>query len=180
MGDPRNPGRQREEWDTARLYELGREIATLPNYAILSGGWAWHFMSPPHREYKILHDHKDVDIFISPESMGDAVSHLKMCGYQRIWTRFDKVSADKFTRFEKHTPGGVKVLLDVFLESPPFIEVGGYKVVEPRTLLSYYGEIHSTEDCVAVLAAKKLLDKNLPVVGSEELVNPPWKSVKAK
>jgi hypothetical protein len=108
MGDPRNPKRADEPWNLERLRVLEREVRAIAPLVTLSGGWAWHFMAPPHEELKLFHDHKDVDFF-----------------------------------------------------------------VEPSTLLSFYGDIHSTDDCVSVLAARKLLAQGLSPIGREEFVTRP-------
>ncbi|WP_160174454.1 hypothetical protein [Archangium violaceum] len=41
------------------------------------------------------------------------------------------------------------------------------------TLLTFYGDIHSTEDCVSVLAARRLLDRGIDPIGRSELVTRP-------
>lgn len=47
------------------------------------------------------------------------------------------------------------------------------KVVEPRTLLSFYSNTHSSDNCWAVLAAKKLTDAGISPLGRPELVTRP-------
>jgi hypothetical protein len=66
MADPANPARANEVWNPYRNAVLAREIEAIREFGALSGGWAWHYMSPPHVENKQLHDHKDVDLFVYP------------------------------------------------------------------------------------------------------------------
>jgi hypothetical protein len=87
----------------------------------------------------------------------------------RIWTRFDKVSRE-FYRYEKHAEGGTKILLDVFLGDVPCVQVKTVKVVAPGYLLTLYGYVHETEDCVAVRAAEKLMARGISPIGRKELV----------
>jgi hypothetical protein len=47
MGDPHNPERYGETWDPIRWKVLANEIEAVKEYGALSGGWAWHYMSPP-------------------------------------------------------------------------------------------------------------------------------------
>lgn len=172
MGDPRNPHRVLEEWSPKRLMVLQDHVEGLPSYVVLSGGWAWHYMSPPHTEYKLLHDHKDVDLFVRPQELAVLMNLLANSGFERTWTRFDSRSKD-FYRYSKIAEGDVKVILDVFCKAVPYVEVGQKRVVDPAHLITLYGEIHSTEDCVAVLAAKKLLDAGVSPIGRKELITMP-------
>lgn len=56
---------------------------------------------------------------------------------------------------------------------PPAIEVQGVRVVEPEHLLSLYGTKHSSEECWAVQAARKLLKNGISPVGRPELSQKP-------
>lgn len=171
MGDPRNPKRADEPWNPERLTVLEREVRSIAPLVTLSGGWAWHFMAPLHEELKIFHDHKDVDLFVEPERLPELIHALTQRGYTRTWTRFDATS-ENFYRYARHVDG-VKVLLDVFVRRVPSVQVGEVRIVEPSTLLTFYGDIHSTDDCVSVLAARKLLAQGLSPIGREELVTRP-------
>jgi len=191
VGDPRNPARAGEQWNPARWKVLREELEALKTLVVLSGGWAWHFMAPPHEELKIHHDHRDVDLFIEPERLVDLIQTLRGRGYERVWTRHDKHANGEFVRYARYVvpldeysfrplnepvspaykpPDGVKVLLDVFIAKVPFIEVQGFRVVEPKHLLSLYETTHSTNDCTSVVAAKKLVAKGINPVGRAELV----------
>ena len=46
-------------------------------------------------------------------------------------------------------------------------------MVEPATLLTFYGAIHSTDDCVSVLAARKLLARGISPIRRPRLVTRP-------
>ena len=171
MGDPRNPKRADEPWNLDRVRIAETELRALAPLVTLSGGWAWHFMAPPHEELKIFHDHKDVDLFVEPERLPELIHALCERGYHRTWTRFDAVS-ENFYRYARHVDD-VKVLLDIFVRRVPSLSVGDIRIVEPSTLLSFYGRIHSTEDCVSVLAARQLLAEGLSPIGRAELVTRP-------
>ncbi|HEX8705393.1 MAG TPA: hypothetical protein VF815_41555 [Myxococcaceae bacterium] len=171
MGDPRNPKRADEPWNLERLRVLEREVRAIAPLVTLSGGWAWHFMAPAHEELKLFHDHKDVDLFVEPERLPELIHALTQRGYHRTWTRFDALS-ENFYRYMRHVDG-VKVLLDVFVRRVPSVQVGDVRIVEPATLLSFYGEIHSTGDCISVLAARGLLARGISPIGRAELVTRP-------
>ncbi len=171
MGDPHNPNRIGEEWPQDRLDVQLDAIDMLKDLIILSGGWAWHFMSPPHKELKILHDHKDIDIFISPKLFDTLRSRLISNEYTRVKTRYDNPSGH-FYRYTKFFDGG-KIVFDTFVKDIEYIEVNGVKVVEPRALLALYGVEHTSAECVAVQAARKLVEQNISPVNREELILAP-------
>ena len=169
MGDPHNPKRAGELWNQDRIdYQLA-EISKIKDHLILSGGWAWHFMSPPgHKEIKTQHDHKDIDTIIKPEEFEVLRARFIELGYKRQRTQWDNPSG-KFYRYTKYYEDG-KVVFDVFLENVPFIEANGFRVVEPNALLAMYGVKHSSESCLAVVEARKLLSRGISPVGRSELV----------
>lgn len=169
MGDPRNPKRANERWPAGRLAVLERELRAVASHAVVSGGWAWHFLSPPHDELKLLHDHKDLDLLVPPRNAGALVAALKDRGYAPCWTRFDAVSTT-FRRYAAHVDG-VKVLVDVFVEAVDSVEANGVRVVAPPTLLGFYRrKVHATDDCVAVRAARELLARGVDPTNRAELV----------
>lgn len=180
MGAPHNKNRYGETWPSYRI-EHGLEILEkLKPWVVISGGWAWHFMSPAnHTEYKHAHDHKDIDLFIHPKNVPQVMQVLLAENFQKVWTRYDHLpSEENFRRYEKikllDTGKEVRVTID-FFESKEieFIEVNGWKVVEPKTLLSFYSNIHSSDKCWAVQAAIKLIAKNKQVVGNNLLIEIP-------
>ncbi len=131
-------------------------------------------MPPPHDELKLHHDHKDIDLYVVPENFRLVLERLNSRGYQHIWSRFDRFSNEKSYRYEKFIEGDetVKILIDLFLQrNVPFVEVNGFKIVEPKFLLSLYRiKVHSTDDCTAVMAARKLVAKGLNPIGRKELI----------
>jgi len=210
MGDPHNPRRYGELWDPTRWKVLANEIEAVREYGALSGGWAWHYMSPPHEEEKHLHDHRDIDMHVFPHSFPELVAVLENRGYERGKTRFDDPSGE-FIRFEKYVfvcpqcetghmeyidsvmiedeenlehmcedcgnvvlepyhPTIVKVIFDLFVHDVPTIEVDGYTVVEPSHMLTFYGVKHSSEQCVAVQAARRIQAEGGEIVKNAELV----------
>ena len=209
MGDPHNPARTGELWNPVRWNVLATEIEAIKEFGALSGGWAWHYMSSPHKDEKHLHDHRDIDIHVFPERFAEMVVVLDKRGYHRQTTRFDDPSGE-FIRFEKHIypcpqcgghgeyydssydPEGqeqfeylctaeaeehwfhnvepVKVIFDLFVHAVPTIKVNGYTVVEPNEMLTYYGVKHSSEQCVAVQAARKIQKDGGEIVGNPLLV----------
>jgi hypothetical protein len=202
-----------EMWNPTRWKVLAREIEAVKEFGALSGGWAWHFMSPPHQEEKHLHDHRDIDFHVFPKRFAELVVVLKGRGYKRQTTRFDDESGE-FIRFEKYIqccplcsseddilkapldnqegapeewscydcgngpPGGgcsfepeiVKVIYDLFVHEVETIEVDGYIVVEPNLMLTFYGVKHSSEQCVAVQAARKIQKDGGEIVKNPALV----------
>jgi hypothetical protein len=49
------------------------------------------------------------------------------------------------------------------------VETNGFMVVKPDVLLSFYRNIHSSDKCWAVMAAKDLLEKGIDPVGHPRL-----------
>lgn len=170
-------------WKQAKLIAQLDTVKSIRDYVTVSGGLAWHLMSPEHEESKELHDHKDVDLFVIPRMWPNVVSWLKSVGFQRYYTKYDNTTPG-FYRYGKseeyHPPGKtvapwmplphVKVLLDLFLEEVPFIMVRGFKVVEPKYLLSLYGVKHLSERCTAVKAARVIVSRGESPVGRPELL----------
>jgi len=161
MGDPPNPERYGELWPQHRIDWALAAIEPLQPLVVLSGGFAWHFLSPEgHIEYKHAHDHKDVDIYIPKANIGTVMGMLPGMGFEKVRTKYD--SAD-FRRYEMIVEDGdippFRVTLDLFdgdvetLETP-----SGWKVVRPDILVSYYKTHHSSQYCWAVQATQKLLE----------------------
>ena len=176
MGDPHNPARYGETWPQHKIDYYLREMTRIRPYAIISGGWAWHFLSPPHTEYKHLHDHKDLDIHVPGREVHSAISRLLAGGFKRVNTRFDgKPSAEEFRRYEAeavaHPP--FRVTVDFFVKDVPYREIDGWKIVEPETLLSMYGNIHDSGYCIAVRAARALMARKIDPQGRPELIELP-------
>lgn len=173
---PHNPARVDELWDPERVrrqLETIRWIVSECRGVTLSGGLAWHFMSPPgHPELKHAHDHKDADLFVEPEHAKGLIQSLKDEGFKRARTKYDNPSGT-FVRYVEHYEGG-KNVLDIYVERVPFIDVEQddrvYQVVEPTHLLGLYESTHSSKFCTAVVATKKLLAQGISPVGRPELI----------
>ncbi len=179
------PERRGEPWNPLRVAVMLEECKHLAPFGAFTGGWAWHFMSPPHQEVKSVHDHKDIDFFVRGDHRGMLIAFLKERGYEKAWTKYDGKSPN-FVRYMKYEQlrepmdgelETVKIILDLFTEEVPNIQVthadGDFNVVEPSVLLSFYnfdGRKHMSEHCVAVQAAKKLLEKGVSPVGHKDLV----------
>jgi len=177
MGAPHNKNRYGEKWPAYQITYPLEELTEIQDLVILSGGWAWHFMSPDgHEEYKHAHDHKDIDLFVAPKNIASVVSVLKSRGFEKAWTKYDKHhSPEDFRRYEKlrriDATLTLRITVDFFVsENIPYRRVKGWDVVEPRYLLSLYSNINSSDKCFAVQAAVKLLDAGVDPVDREELV----------
>src|SRR6188508_2128635 len=83
MGDKLDSGRFGELWNPLRLQVIEQELLAIQPYVVLSGGWAWHFLTPPgHVEYKHAHDHKDAGVFVAPPLVAPLMALLSALGYQ--------------------------------------------------------------------------------------------------
>ena len=181
MADPHNKNRYGEVWPQNKIDTFQKELEEIKPFIIISGGWAWHFMSPKgHIEYKHAHDHKDIDLFVLPENVGTVVSILKSRGFEKVWTKYDKLpSKEDFRRYEKRVEydagqTSIKVTIDFFVSAEiPYREINGLKIVEPAFLLSLYNNIHSSDTCFAVQAATRLVAQSIDPVGRPELVEIP-------
>ncbi len=177
-----------ELWNKGRIEAMVKELNRFKDLVTISGGYAWHFMSPPHEEKRSFHDHKDIDIFIKPDTMLEFMMVLNdrpwkdyEVKYERQWTKYDGKSKDfyRYTAYvDNQHPGieePIKVMLDVFVRDIPSIPVSAldgtiYNVVDPVHLLPLYEHSHSSKDCVAVQAAMKLVAKGISPVGRPELI----------
>lgn len=180
MGAPHNKERYGETWPMHKVVYGLRVLEEIKPFVVVSGGWAWHFMSPPgHVEFKHAHDHKDIDLFVEPINVAMAIVKLKDMGFNRVWTRYDRLpSAEDFRRYEKtvrYDGYQFRVTIDFFIREVPYRKItsSGIRVVEPATLLTYYSNIHSSDKCFAVQAASRLLEEGIDPVGRPELVQIP-------
>ena len=176
MAAPHNPKRYGETWPAERINACLDELSILRDLVILSGGWAWHFMSPAgHAELKHAHDHKDVDIFVRPENVVKVIGILTDHGFQKVWTKYDRLKDNNdFRRYEKMS-NNHRITIDFFVDAdvPALRLDSGWFVVEPKHLLSLYSSIHSSDACFAVQAAAKLVAKGVCPIGRKELVQIP-------
>jgi len=179
MADPHNKDRYGELWPQEKIDACLEELESIQPYVILSGGWAWHFISPEgHKELKHAHDHKDIDIFVPPEYVGLVVAILIGHGFDKVKTIYDRLKNNyDFRRYEKSVSGlhmPFRVTIDFFVRKgiEP-VEINGWKVVNPKQLLTFYSNIHSSDNCFAVKAASELMAKGINPIGREELIQIP-------
>ncbi|MBQ4802643.1 hypothetical protein J8L88_07210 [Aquimarina sp. MMG015] len=180
MGAPHNKKRYGELWPSYRIQYALEILVSLKDVVILSGGWAWHFLSPlNHTEYKHAHDHKDIDLFVDPKNVAEVMNILLENNFQKVWTRYDQLPSDEnFRRYEKtiltEDEKSVRVTIDFFVKSNiPNRMAKGWSIVEPSYLLGLYSNIHSSDKCWAVQSVIKLLDQNIDPLDREELVTIP-------
>ncbi len=114
--------------------------------------------------------------------MGDLLDN----GFQKVWTRYDYMpSEENFRRYQKTDwlANGKQIRITIdFFESKNLdtISVNGWTLVAPKTLLSFYSNIHSSDKCWAVKAAVKLLEKGQNPVGNSPLSKNPLEKGKNK
>ncbi len=176
MGDPHNPARLGELWNEDRLAVMLAELQAVGDLVVLSGGWAWHVMAPAvHAEYKHAHDHRDADLFVERGNVAALLARLKARGYERAWTRFDRLPrSEGFSRYARTAEYGgrpVKMMLDLFVEAVPSVEVAGFRVLEPSVLLAQYGGRHGSDQCFSVRIARWLRERGVNPVGHAEMAN---------
>ena len=175
MAAPHNPKRYGETWPQNKINACLNELHYIRPWVILSGGWAWHFISPPgHKELKHAHDHKDIDIFVRPDNVGLVIQMLFSRGFDKVRTRYDGLKNNKdFRRYEKIVKD-FRVTIDFFVDKDiPILNIDGWLVVEPKYLLSLYSSVHSSDACFAVRAASKLIEREQDPVHRKELVQIP-------
>jgi hypothetical protein len=157
-------------WKQEKLTEQLAVVKALGDSVVISGGLAWHIMSPDHVEAKIHHDHSDIDLFAKPERSQEVFTRLKEMGFNRYWTKY---ATPNFYRYGKTAVRGekrVKVLIDLFIGAVPYIIVNEYQIVAIPYLLNLYESTHSSKNCTAVLNAKLLLKKGIDPIGRCELI----------
>jgi len=185
MADEHNPDRYGETWAQHKIDAYIPVLESIKPFVVLSGGWAWHFLSPVgHVEYKHAHDHSDLDIMVPKANVGTVVGMLKGLGFEKVTTKYDRLpSAEDFRRYEKVVTryncgdrgwgdepydcldcptcreDSFRLTIDFFVNDVPHLQCpGGWLVVRPDELVGFYSTIHSSSSCWAVVAAKKLLD----------------------
>lgn len=173
MAAPHNTKRYGERWNSEDLAVLLTEIERTKDLGVVSGGWAWHFMSPSHDELKHAHDHKDVDIFVPPDKVWMMAQRLVERDFERVWTRFDGESDDfhRYVRFVETTKT-TKIIFDVFTgDVPSVVTLSGVTVVDPAYLLTLYGVKHSSEQCFSVQIARSLIARGINPIGRPEMAD---------
>jgi hypothetical protein len=157
-------------WKQEKLLAQIDAVKALGDTVVVSGGLAWHIMSPPHIEKKIVHDHSDVDLFAIPSRSLEVFDKLKVLGFNRYWTKYATPNFYRYGKTVQKDEKRVKVLIDLFINEVPFIEVNGFKIVEPKFFLTLYESTHSSKNCTAVLNAAILVKKGINPVGRYELI----------
>ena len=164
-----NPERYGELYDLNHLNNQMEELFKIKNWITLSGGWAWHFISPPHTEYKHLHDHRDIDIFVKPEDFTTVQLTLEGNDWYRMKTKYDN---NQFIRYEKIN-GKRKMVIDMFKGDLPSIMAKGWKVADPIHLITLYYTVHQSDHCIAVKATRELQTKGISPIDNELLIQLP-------
>jgi len=164
-----NPERYGELYDDSHLKNQMEELLLIKEWIALSGGWAWHFISPPHTEYKHLHDHRDIDIFVKPENFLKVQMTLESNDWYHIKTKYDNNS---FIRYEKIKQNR-KMVIDMFKGDLPTIEVKGWKVADPIHLITLYYTVHQSAHCIAVQATRELHKNGISPIDNELLIKLP-------
>lgn len=157
-------------WKQEKLLAQLDVVRALGNRVVVSGGLAWHIMSPSHVESKTVHDHSDIDLFAIPLYSAEVFAKLKELGFNHYWTKYATKNFYRYGKTEQYGSKRVKVLIDLFIEYVPYIQVGEYQVVEPSFLLTLYESTHSSKNCTAVKAATVLMRKGVDPVGRIELI----------
>jgi hypothetical protein len=157
-------------WKQEKLLAQLQTVDALGDNVVISGGLAWHIMSPSHIENKIVHDHSDIDLFAVPSNAANVFSKLKELGFNRYWTKYATENFYRYGRTAQYNEKRVKVLIDLFIKEVPFIMVGKYQVVEPKYLLTLYETTHSSKNCTAVKNAIILTNKGIDPVNKIELI----------
>lgn len=156
-------------WKQEKLLAQLDVVDKLRPWVIVSGGLAWHLMSVPHVERKIVHDHSDIDLFAIPEHSAEVIAKLKAMGFRRYWTKYTTPDFYRYGKTANYNGKRVKVLIDLFIGEPPSHKVGEYSVVDTEHLLSLYQSTHSSKNCTAVRSAVILVRKGIDPVGRKEL-----------
>lgn len=157
-------------WKQEKLMEQLDVVHQLGDLVVVSGGLAWHIMSPPHVESKIVHDHSDIDLFALPPDAPEVFARLKEMEFNRYWTKYATPNFYRYGKTAERNGKRVKILIDLFIEWVPFIKVMGYRVVDPGFLLSLYETTHSSKNCTAVRAAAVLMRGGIIPIGRPELI----------
>jgi hypothetical protein len=157
-------------WKQEKLLAQIDTVRRFGNTVVVSGGLAWHMMSPPHIEDKRHHDHSDVDLFIIPSKAREFFHILCGTGFNRYYTKYNTPNFYRYGKTIQWDKKRVKVLLDLFIEEIPFIRIGNFQVVDPKHLLPLYETTHSSKKCTAVVNATELIRKGLNPINRPELV----------
>ena len=189
MADPHNEQRYGETWPQHRIDAYMEVLRDLRPHVVFSGGWAWHFMSPEgHTEYKHAHDHKDVDLMVPKRTVATVMGILLGLGFKRVTTKYDRLSSvEEFRRYEKVVPHylcgncswsgpedrmcpqcghkdmadiSFRITIDFFVRDVSVLQCpGGWLVVRPDQLLTFYSTLHGSKAAWSVQAAAIALQR---------------------
>jgi hypothetical protein len=173
MGKPHKKSRYGELWNTDKVSAMLVEINLIKDCVIISGGWAWHLMTPKgHKELKHAHDHKDIDIFVKPEDFITLISILINRGFETTHSPYDSNTFYRYSKIIEINEKETTIVFDIFIEREvPYREVNGYKVVDPEHLLSLYGVIHTSDKCFAVYIARDLIAKGENIINNPKMAD---------
>lgn len=155
-----------ETYDKDRIDDQINILKKIKDLCVISGGWAWHFMSPPHIEYKHLHDHKDIDIFVTPDNMYDVIIRLQELGFYRMKTKYDN---SNFYRYEMKL-NNHKMVIDLFKRIVPFNVIDGWNIIKPEYLVTLYSSIHGSDKCFALKSAREIIKNGESPIKRDELI----------
>lgn len=169
MKSKHNILRYGELYDQVHIKDQLEELEKIKNLIILSGGWAWHFISPEHKEYKHLHDHKDIDIFVRPVDFLMVRTILEDNEFHRIKTKYDN---NNFIRYGK-IKNNKKIIIDMFKydKKIPYVTAReNFVVVEPKYLLTLYKTIHQTQNCISIQNCLELIESNEEILNNSKMI----------
>jgi len=112
-----------------------KQLSHLTGDFVVSGGLAWHLLSKPHVESKDLHDHHDIDLFISKTQ---TIPLIRSLVPYKIPTPYPNTY--RFSKTVEVDGVRVKLLVDVFVVNPlpQHLKINGIKVVKPNVLIGFY------------------------------------------
>lgn len=158
-----------QRWNPVRLRVIEQELVAFQPYVVLSGGWAWHFLTPPgHTEYVAAHDHEDADVVVLPQQVAPLMVLLTARGYERAQKGCvdpdSDIDLNRYTRVVNHHAEPVKVVLGIMVADVPHVEAGGFRVIEPSLLLADASR-HGSRACLSARIARDLVARGEKVAG---------------
>lgn len=158
-----------QRWNPLRLQVIEQELVAFQPYVVLSGGWAWHFLTPAgHTEYVEAHDHEDADVVVLPQQVAPLMVLLTARGYERtqslgVGSESD-IDMNRYERVVRHHAEPVKVTLEMMVADVPHVEAGGFRVIEPSLLLTH-APPYGSRACLSARIARELVARGETVAG---------------
>lgn len=116
-----------------------KTVDAVKDFVIISGGLALHLMSPKHIEDKYIHDHSDIDLFVTNQEF---FQKIKDIGFHKIWSKYDSTHFSRYHKTAEDNGKRVKVLIDAFIIGPytdfPYITINELRIIHPSKLISLY------------------------------------------